>query len=35
MMMQFFRMEEVVSRIKNSMSAINQIQAIPPLSFAR
>lgn len=34
MLMQFFRMEEVVSRIKNSMSAITQIQAIPPLSIS-
>ena len=30
--MQFFRMEEVISRIRNSLVSINQIQAIPPLS---
>jgi flagellar hook-associated protein 2 len=31
LMLQFFRLEELVSRIRNNLSAISQIQFIPPI----
>lgn len=31
LLMDFFRIEQIVSRIRNNLTAINQIQALPPL----
>jgi flagellar hook-associated protein 2 len=34
LLLQFFRLEETVSRIQNNLSALNQIQALPPIQVS-